>query len=209
MTEPHYLSFDKYVKKKRWMSYWYQVKEVLASSPKSVLLIGVGNGVVPAILKEKDIIVYTFDYDSSMNPDFCGDIRDIKNIVSGLKVDTILCCQVLEHVEFQYFPKIINDFENIAKNRVVISLPHCHIAFSGWLNLPILKSIEWKIIMPSFWIKRCFFNHEHYWEVGMRNHSKKRIERILCEKFRILSKYHVTMNPYHLFYILEKRGMED
>lgn len=205
MIESNYKSFEKYVKKKRWMSYWYQVKETLASNPKSVLLIGIGNGIIPAILVEKEIKVYTFDYDLSMKPDFCGDIRDIGSIVSDLKVDTILCCQVLEHVEFQYFPKIINDFEKIAKERVIISLPHCHIAFSVWIKIPIFKSIEWKIIIPCFWIKRCFFNHEHFWEVGMRNYSKKKIELIFSEKFEILNKYHVTMNPYHLFYVLGKK----
>lgn len=204
MNNSHYKDYNRYVKKKRWISYWHQIKEVLAIKPKSVLLIGIGNGVIPAVLDEKGIEVYTLDYDSSMNPDYCGDIRNISEIVGDLKVDAILCCQVLEHVEYKYFKEIVNSFHSIVKKRVIISLPHCHLAFSGWLSGTIFKSAEWKIIIPCFWFKRCFFNEEHHWEVGMRHHSKKRIEGILTEKYRIIDKYHVPMNPYHLFYILEK-----
>lgn len=69
MTE-YYKDFNKYVSRKRWMSYWHQVKEVLDTQPKSVLLIGIGNGIIPAILKEKGIQVYTFDNDESLSPDF-------------------------------------------------------------------------------------------------------------------------------------------
>ena len=89
MTE-YYKDFNKYVIRKRWMSYWHQVKEVLDTQPKSVLLIGIGNGIIPAILKEKGIQVYTFDNDESLSPDFCGDLRNIETILSGWRFDTIL-----------------------------------------------------------------------------------------------------------------------
>ncbi len=199
MINSHYKDFDRYVKKKRWVSYWHQISEVLAIKPETVLLIGIGNGVIPAILQEKGIKVYTFDYDASMNPDFCSDIRKIGETVGNLKVDAVLCCQVLEHVEFEYFEEIMNVLHMIANKRVVLSLPHCHLALSGWVRGPVFQSFEWKFIIPCFWFTRCFFNDEHHWEVGMKNYSKKRIEKILTKKFSIVDKYHVTMNPYHLF----------
>lgn len=205
----HYQDFDKYVKKTRWMSYWHQVKEVLDTHPKNVLLIGIGNGIIPAILREKGIDVYTFDYDEKMSPDFCGDLRNIQNILSEYKFDTILCCQVLEHLEFEYFSHIISFFNSIVNKNVIISLPHCHIAFSCWIRVPILKNIECKLIIPSFWIKECFFNMEHKWEIGMKNYSKKKIKKIISEIYEIQNIYHVTTNPYHLFYILRKKGCKN
>jgi 2-polyprenyl-3-methyl-5-hydroxy-6-metoxy-1,4-benzoquinol methylase len=207
MNDKHYMSFKKYVTKKRWLSYWHQINEVLEINPETVLVIGIGNGIIPEILREKNIKVYTFDNDPEMKPDFCGDIRNIKAILKDLKVDTILCCQVLEHIEFKYFQSIIKDMKKIAKNRIIISLPHAHIAFSGWICLPIIHSIEWYIALPLFWIKNCFYDKEHHWEVGMRHYSKKRIEKILKEEFKIQKKYHIKIYPYHLFYILEKKNV--
>ncbi|MCI9439610.1 MAG: class I SAM-dependent methyltransferase [Lachnospiraceae bacterium] len=201
----HYKDFSRYVKKPRWMSYWHQINEVLATRPDSVLLIGVGNGIIPALLKEKGIKVYTFDNDKSLAPDFCGDLRRIEDILNGYRFDTILCCQVLEHIEFYYFEKVLKFFDSIVNKSVIISLPHCHLAFCGWLRVPIVKNIEFKIIIPSFWIKNCFFSEEHMWEIGMRHFSKRCIKKILESIFIIKNTYHVTLNPYHIFYILEKK----
>ena len=204
MTE-YYKDFNKYVSRKRWMSYWHQVKEVLDTQPKSVLLIGISNGIIPAILKEKGIQVYTFDNDESLSPDFCGDLRNIETILSGWRFDTILCCQVLEHIEFTYFERTLRFFETIVNNNVILSLPHCHIAFYCWLCVPLLKNAEFRIIIPSFWIKKCFFNREHKWEVGMRNYSRSKIVSIISPLYDIQSIYFATLNPYHLFFILKKK----
>lgn len=54
----HYKDFARYVKKPWWMSYWHQVNEVLATRPDSVLLIGIGNGIIPTLLQDKGIKGY-------------------------------------------------------------------------------------------------------------------------------------------------------
>lgn len=51
-VEKEHYDFENYVNKQRWMSYWYQVKEALASGCKSFLYIGKGDGIVAAILNE-------------------------------------------------------------------------------------------------------------------------------------------------------------
>ncbi|MCM1467223.1 MAG: hypothetical protein NC086_03670, partial [Alistipes sp.] len=124
VKKEHY-NFDKYVDEARWMSYYYQVKEALASGSKSFLIIGKGDGIVPAIIQELvglNGVVDTFDYDEQLQPTYIGDIRELSNVVTK-KYDCILCCQVLEHLEYKYFESIIKEIDNICNSRVILSLP--------------------------------------------------------------------------------------
>lgn len=47
----HY-SFLKYVNEARWLSYYTQIRETLSVNPRKVLVIGVGDHIVPDILEK-------------------------------------------------------------------------------------------------------------------------------------------------------------
>ena len=62
--------FHQYDYKDRWVSYWHQIDEVLKLEPKTVLEIGIGNGLVTEYLKKHGVEVKTLDIEKKLNPNF-------------------------------------------------------------------------------------------------------------------------------------------
>ena len=106
--------FDQYIDINRWASYYRQISEIVRSGPDSILFIGVGDGIVPAIIKHAlpDTLCDTFDFDEDLGPDIVGDVRNISEVVEK-KYDCVLCCQVLEHIDYSYFSNIIGQLSEI------------------------------------------------------------------------------------------------
>ena len=215
VTAEHY-NFDDYTDEARWMSYYFQVKEAIESGCKSFLLIGKGDGIVPAILgqimclnnsndrlsSEKQVIIDTFDFDKNLSPTYTGDIRSIDKIVSR-KYDCIICCQVLEHLKWKYFEGIIKKIWDLCLIRVILSLPMRSLTFSFMVNMPLIHINYWNIIIPQFYKKKLPWNGEHYWETLIKRYQKKDILKILRKYFSIIREYNVPQNTYHWFIIME------
>lgn len=62
-----------------------------------------------------DVIVNIFDIREGST--YQGDLCNISDIVTE-HCDCILCCEVLEHIEFEYFENIIKQLKNICNNKV-------------------------------------------------------------------------------------------
>ena len=141
--------------------------------------------------------VKTFDYDPDLNPDIIGDVREIDEIVTQ-KYDCILCCQVLEHLEWRFFEDIIRRLSLICNDTLILSLPQRQVNFRLKFDIP---KIHFKILMSVklFLKKRFTFNGEHYWEVESKGYPKKAIRRIISKYFTIENEYVVFENPYHWF----------
>ena len=80
---------ENYDDEKRWMSYFHQVKEVLAFKPESVLVIGKGNGLVAEYLKLSGIKVITIDVDENTKPDVIASV--IKMPFKDNEFNVVLC----------------------------------------------------------------------------------------------------------------------
>ena len=213
VSKNHY-EFNNYLQIPRWTSYWHQIDEVLKIKPKNVLVIGDGDGVISAVLRNfleypsDEKIVFTFDFDKDLNPDFHGDVREIQQIMAGVRVDCILCCQVLEHIEYKHVNNVLEQFKQIS-NHVVISLPYSHkVLLRASLKLPKCKYRSFCLHIPTFY-RKYSFNGEHYWELGTRQVSQKKIIKLLSDYFEIKKKYHVSENIYHVFFILETKGFKE
>lgn len=114
----HYM-FKSYVSSERWDSYYYQIRETLeCENARRVLVIGVGDGIVPSIIKMMNdkIDVDTFDIDGTLNPNICGDITQLSLKIKQ-KYDVIVCCQVCEHIKFGKFDRILNELSNSLAGR--------------------------------------------------------------------------------------------
>lgn len=199
----HY-SFNSYLPKDRWCSYWHQIDEVLKSSPSKVLLIGKGDGIVGKILNDiYSINVRSFDYAEDLKPDYKGDIRCIESIIpKGEKFDTIICCQVLEHIHFEDFESVIASLYNITGKYFILSLPHINWSFRILIRL-FNKQISKQLIFNRKNVRLCF-DGQHYWEIGSLGCSVNKVENILKKYFVIERVFNVREKSYHRFYILKK-----
>lgn len=192
-----------YLDKPRWISFWHQIHEVVKTNPKSVLEIGVGNGVVANSLKMLGYKVTTVDIDREIKPDIIADIRHLpfpKN-----KFDTILCAQVLEHLPFADFPLALGELHRVSRKIVILTLPHDYLTYFlfTWKFIPFIKPHTFFSLIPRR--ERHTFNGQHFWEIGKVGYSNKKIiEMIRKQQFLVLKNYCLPENPNHHFFVLKK-----
>jgi hypothetical protein len=196
----HY-NFSNYLDLNRWNSYFHQIEETLEFEPKSVLIVGIGDNIVATILAQHGVQVSTFDFDHSLHPDIIGNVVNIKEILQEQRFDVLLCCQVLEHLPYENFEKIIKQFSEIANN-VIISLPYSSTYFKVDIKIPWIR--ERRIFLDIQNGHKLFKpNKEHYWEIGYKGYSKGKIEKCIKQFFKIQKLFTAKHNHYHLFFILK------
>lgn len=197
----HYFA---HIPKRRWISYWYQIKEVLETNEKKVLEVGVGNKTVSNFLSNAGLDVTTLDHDESLNPDVLGDVTNLSNHFKPNSFGVVLCAEVLEHLPFEYFNTVLNDLNKVSAKYVVLSLPYIGIILPFRIKLPALKEINFNLKIPLFW-KKHKFDGEHYWVIGKKGYGYGKIKRMLQYHFLIKKAYSPLEHPNHHFFILRKK----
>jgi len=203
----HY-NFGTYLDLARWNSYYHQIAETLALKPKSVLIVGVGDNVVTTILKQQGIEVTTFDFDEILHPDILGNVIEIQQVVKNIKgedrFDVLLCCQVLEHLPYENFENILQQFRTIS-DKVIISLPYSAMNFCLDIKLPHVRRRRINVDVHQFYKQFKYQEGEqHHWEVGFKGFSKRKIVQSINKFFAVKKQFLATYNHYHLFFLLQK-----
>lgn len=199
---PEHYDFERYDDRERWMSYWHQLRVVLKNRPRTVLEIGPGSGVFRNYLQHVGIDVKTLDIDQSRRPDYIADITRLdESLPAGVLFDTVCAFQVLEHLPFEEFEKILAGIAHRATREVFISLPYrgWRIRFGFWWG-DGFYSLGHKLMLP-WTLRRC---PEHYWELG-KGFTPRRITRILEKYFVVRSCGLIPENPYHYLWCLTPR----
>ncbi len=187
-----------YVNKRRFVSYWCQINEIIKLDPKLVLEIGVGNKLVTNFIKSKGIDVVTMDIDKRLNPNIVGDITSLP--IKSNSFDLIACFEILEHIPFSKLKKTLRELKRVTTSYVLISVPdqkkcmRIRLPFIGKLMIkyPSLKKMNGK---PG---------GTHYWEINRRGYPLKKIKDIFEDVgFNIEDTYRLFENPYHRFFILK------
>lgn len=196
----HYF-FENYAYPGRWKSYFFQIREVIASQPRKLLEIGVGDGVFRSYIKNNTAIHYEgLDISAELRPDYVADL--LRMPFPDDSFDTVCAFQVLEHLPFEGLDDALRELRRVAKKTVIISLPHFCASFSFAIKIPLVREIRWTIKIP--FPKRHNVRDGHYWEIGKKSFSRRRIRNILNEFFQVKKEFSPFGNPYHRFYVLEK-----
>lgn len=201
VDKEHY-SFEKYFYPGRWMSYWYQTKEISGKADiKTVLDVGPGTTFMHDILKihRPDIEYKTLDIAHDIEPDFIGEVTAIP--LPDNSYDAVTAFQVLEHIKFSDFEPALLEMKRVSKKYVMISLPHFGTSFELQFRIPPFKPVQFFFKFPR--PKAHVFGGQHYWEIGKKGYSPKRIRSIMQKHFAILDEYVPFENQYHHFYILK------
>jgi ubiquinone/menaquinone biosynthesis C-methylase UbiE len=190
-----------YDTKARWVSYWQQAHEVLAAAPENCLEVGVGNGTVRRTLEASGIEVVTVDLDPALEPDRVGDVRALP--CEDGEFDVALCAQVLEHLPFGDVRRALAEIHRVCRRRAIVSVPlfgrYLELAF----RLPPFRRVAWIGRLPS---RHAFrFDGQHYWEMGARNAPMRAVRALIAERFAIAREYTLPENPYHRFFVLDRR----
>ena len=190
----------KYVTKYRFASYWYQIKEVMLSEPTNVLEIGIGPNLVSSFLSQKNISIVTMDREVELKPQLSGTVLHLP--FKARSFDTVMCCQVLEHLPFQEFGNCLKELRRIIKKKLVLSLPDRTPALSLLVRMPNLIFWDFMAVFPWAIRKHISDIKGHYWEIGERGYPYKRfIKEISRAGFSVDRTYRVPDYSYHRFFI--------
>lgn len=203
VNKEHY-SFERYFYKGRWMSYWYQAKEIISRPEiKTVLDIGPGTGFLKYILsiQRPDITYHTLDIAKDLNPDIHGSVTKIP--LEDKSYDLVCAFQVLEHIEFSDFESALKEMSRVSKKFVFISLPHFGGAVEFQIKVPMLPRLQMALKLPR--PRKHTFEGQHYWEIGKRGYSARKIRGLLSKRFTLLDEYIPFENQYHHFYFLHNK----
>ncbi len=120
-VEPNHYFNESYDSKSRFISYWYQIHEIVGLRPKRILEIGIGNGFVSKYLKERRVNVLTLDIDKKLNPDIVGNVLDVP--FSDNSFEVVACYEILEHIQYEKFCKALSEIFRVSKSYAILSLP--------------------------------------------------------------------------------------
>lgn len=199
VDKSHY-QFNKYAFEGRFVSYYWQLKEVLNLNPSTVLEVGVGDRVFGNFIKNNTSVLYTsLDVAEDLHPDVVGSI--LKLPFADKSFDVVCAFEVLEHLPFDQFNTAITELARVARNHVVISLPHFGPMFSFSLKIPFIPLLRFAFKIP--FQKQHVFNGEHYWEIGKSGYPASRIRRTLSAHGNIVRDSVPFNSEYHHFFVIK------
>jgi len=192
----------KYNSKSRWLSYWYQISETLATNPKDILVIGKGSGVVEGTIRllNPEIRIVVLDINPSVKPDVISSVLRLPFKEGSF--DSVICAQVLEHIPFESFEAALRELHSVTKNTVILSLPHKRKYLKLSIKVPFLE--EKTIIIKSPFTKKGTSSKQHQWEIG-RKVSRGQVVHSLKKFFELEKEFLNEINCGHRFFILKKR----
>ncbi len=191
--------FSKYCYPDRWASYYYQLREIVKQKPSSVLEIGIGDGVLKQyLLNNTDIKYQNLDIAEDLNHDIVGNVENIP--IMNNSVDVVVAYEILEHLPFEKFEKAVSELKRVSKRVVIISLPHFGPPIKFLIKLPFLPEIRFAFKIP--FPQKHIFNGEHYWEIGKKGYSVRKIRSVLKKYFTIQREFIPFENQYHHFFVL-------
>jgi ubiquinone/menaquinone biosynthesis C-methylase UbiE len=200
--------FDKYDDLPRFISYFYQIDSVRKLAGKKVLEIGIGNKTVSNYLRQQGIKTDTCDFDKRLAPDFIADVRDLP--MEDESYDLVMACEILEHIPWKDVDKALKEIARVSSKNAVISIPYSSASFEFMLTFPLIRNLLKKPFIGLFFRIPYFFlgmkfEGEHYWEIGRKGYPIRKVRVALRKHFKILEERRPPMNPYHQFFLLEKR----
>jgi ubiquinone/menaquinone biosynthesis C-methylase UbiE len=195
VDKEHY-SFGKYIHKKRWMSIWYQLDEVLSLAPRSVLEVGPGTGVFKVLACQFGVPVETVDIDPELKPDYLASVTNLP--FKDESYDCVCGFQILEHLPYEQSLKAFDDMVRVAKYNIIVSLPDAKNVWLYAFHIPKMGVKYWLFPKPKF-------RGEHYWEINKRGYSLQKIIDDFCKSpVKLQKTYRVLEHPYNRFFIFKK-----
>lgn len=204
VNKDHY-EFFKYFDKRRWVSVWHQVDEVVALTPRKVLEVGIGSGLFKTVACAFGLSVETLDVDPELKPDYVGSA--VAMPFDDGDYDVVCAFQMLEHLPFDESLKAFQEMARVAKSNVVVSLPDAQNVWRYIFHVPKMGERQVLVRRPGWRPTNHQFDGEHHWEVNKSNYALEEVIRCFesTANARLLKTYRVMENPYHRFFVFDTK----
>lgn len=204
VDDPNYLTMP-YLSRERWISFWYQLMEVMETKPESVLEIGTGPGIVIRAIRDFGVFGVTVDIDWRLRPMVGADITKLP--FADKSFDCVLAAEVLEHIPFAEVGTAVKEIARVSRKSIVITLPHfSHFSPSFALKIfPFIPRVQ-KVFPISIFPPKHQFDGQHYWEIGKSGFSISSIRQLLTKfsGMKLVRDYLIEENPFHHVFVLTK-----
>jgi ubiquinone/menaquinone biosynthesis C-methylase UbiE len=202
--------FTNYVNKDRWASFYHQIIEIVSVKADSILEVGVGSGVLSAVLKGLGFPYESLDIDPDLSPDHIGSILEIP--FADKSYDIVGCFQVIEHLPYEQFQKSVHELFRVARKTVIISLPDAKTLYRYSFHIPKVGYKKLLISYPLFRAKTQPSGGDHCWEINKKGYPlvriKKELKSIAKESgFELYKEYRVWENPWHHFFCFKVENL--
>ena len=203
-----YYARPRYGSTERFISYQQQMAAIRDSDAKSVLFVGVGDGVVPFYLRNVlGLEVTTCDIDPELNPDLVADIKNLP--CEDNAYDAVAVFEVLEHLPYEDFEKCLSEINRVTKKHAFVSIPYRYSGFDIVIKFPFIKTLTNRRWVRLLWILPVKFpglavSGQHYWEISLQT-SKRKVLKDVAKHMEVISKGHLVMDAYHFFMTLQKK----
>lgn len=192
-----------YDSKRRFASYWHQIREVITRQPKRVLEVGVGNGFVSRYLRGHGVELATVDIDAVLRPDTVADISRLP--FPDASHNVVTAYEVLEHMPYEKSLQGFRELMRVSSEWVILSLPDATHAFRFALTIPCFGYMQKVISAPFLLPPQKPYAKSHEWEIGIKHYPLKRVEADIKKTgLELVKTYRVYENPYHRFFVLRK-----
>lgn len=204
----HYIK-EKYLSLHRFISYFYQIDAVRLAKGNTILLIGVGDNVIPDLLRKfPNYTVTTVDIDEALVPDIVADVRKLP--FPDASFDVVCAFEILEHLPFEETEKAIKEIARVAKRTVLVSVPHRRSGFELVFRFPYARSVlknSYARITALFPVRFPGFivSTQHHWEIDGRCMTLKRFRNALTPYFVIEKEETPVLDSYLRFFTLCKK----
>lgn len=194
----------KYDSKRRFVSYWHQIQEVLACNPQHVLEVGVGTRFVSRYLLARGISITTCDIDADTRPDVVASVTKLPFFDNTF--DTVIACEILEHLPYEESLKALQELHRVTSQWLILSLPDATPAAAIQFPIPYVKKVKWLLSIPALFPRaHRITKHGHHWEIGKRGYPLAHIKNDFSSAgFILIKTYRVFENPYHRFFVGKK-----
>ena len=198
-----------YYSRKRIIHQWTQLDLLGVTDCRTVLEVGPALGLVTSLLVNSGYEVTTLDraprsFRYPNVPHLEKDICELRSEeIAGF--DAILCCETLEHIEWERVGSVLATFRESGAKYLIVSVPYMGFQLFAevYVNSNMLR--QYFSMKKLLWRKR--FQPEpvggHQWEVGYRGYALKLWERRLSESGWSVTRRDFTEHCRSVFHLLE------
>ena len=207
-VQQNYYFKEKYASMERFISYFQQVNGIHRFHARSLLFIGVGDGMVVNFLKNI-YQVTTMDIDPALKPDKLGDVRQMP--FKDGSFDLVCAFEVLEHIPLvDVENRAIQEIARVSREMAIISVPHRRTGFEIVFKFPFIKTLLKRDFLRLAWFVPVKFpgfaiSGQHHWEIDGWTTSLKHFRSILSKNFNIIEEKTSPLDSYRHFFSLKKK----
>jgi hypothetical protein len=203
--------WNAYYSRKRIVQQWMQLHLLGTTDCRKILEVGPGLGLVTSLLVNIGYEVHTLDRVplAFAYPDVPHLEKDICDLTSGeiAGYDAILCCETLEHIDWQRVGSVLSTFRASGARNLIVSVPYMafQVALDVYLNRTTFR--QYFSMKKLLWRKNFAVEPPggHQWEVGYRNYPLRVWEARLENSGWSILRRDFTEHCRSVFHLLRAR----